>query len=323
MTVEGTWKLNKEYNYKVHTKALAASKDETWKGTMFHTRLTIRPQSDKLLIGKLSESQYAQVQQSSRRADSNMNGLRFNDIEMEQPFKIELENGMVKALHVDRRLTNEMIVALRFVVKAVMNQFHVDKDAQNKINENTAAFVVDEPTMFGDCETSYEITPLPQYLAQSSRDLVPLPRAQNEGLYVDVFKSRDYSKCIQQITDRVPTYTELSRTILSGSLNDYTVQSSFAIMRTADRSSGKPETITHVNVTLESIDANNARYSTMQADNLIDVEKDYPLKDSDKNNENHSLFGHVRERIGGIRKNVENRLFAMNAVGNVGTDYPG
>ncbi|XP_037050192.1 vitellogenin-3-like [Bradysia coprophila] len=292
VSVDGAWKQNQEYNYNVYTKTLSASKDETWHGVIFRARLTIRPESDELLIGKFSRPQYAKLQTSTRRADSDVNDLHYNDLPMEQPFNIVLKNGVVKALLVNRRLNEDQVNQLKFVVKSVMNQLRLDRSAPYQMDGDNAAYNVNEETMFGNCATVYEISPLPHYLAQSSRDLVPLLRLQNQEQYIDVVKSRDYTKCFQRrdserlpISNRVPIVTEVNRIILSGSLNDYTVQSSVSTLKTADRASGRLKTISNVNLTLESLDT-NTRYSPIQVDALMDVENDYPPRTSRKTLQN-------------------------------------
>ncbi|XP_037042454.1 vitellogenin-like [Bradysia coprophila] len=299
VAAEGQWKLNQEYNYNVFTKTLAASKDDTWNGIVFQARLTLRPEPDGVLFGKLSRPQYAQVQTSRRRADSDLNNLNYNDLPMDQPFNIVLRNGVVRALLVNRKLNENHVNQLKFVVKAVMNQLQIDENAQNRMDGDNAAYNVNELTMMGYCETVYEISPLSEYLAQSSRDLVPLPRLQSQEQFIDVVKSRDYSRCNQkneQSQQRnisgmrpngniVPTFTEVSRTILSGSLKDYTVQSSVTTMKS-------PETIAYVNLTLESVE-DNARYSPIQVDTLMDVENNYPPMAPRKNVQNYLRLNQI------------------------------
>ncbi|XP_037042452.1 vitellogenin-like [Bradysia coprophila] len=302
VAVECQWKLNQEYNYKVFTKTLAASKDDTWNGEVFQARLTLRPEPDGVWFGKLSRPQYAQVQTSRRRADSDLNNLNYNDLPMDQPFNIVLRNGVVRALLVNRKLNENQVNQLKFVVKAVMNQLQIDGNAQNRMDGDNAAYNVNELTMMGNCETVYEISPLPQYLAQSSRDLVPMPRLQRQEQFIDVVKSRDYSRCNQQnqqnqqrnsrpssYANIVPKFTEVSRIILSGSLSDYTVQSSVTTMKSLQRLNEPLETIAYVNITLESVD-DNARYAPIQVDTLMDVENNYPPRASRKNVENNLLL---------------------------------
>ncbi|XP_037042453.1 vitellogenin-like [Bradysia coprophila] len=298
VAVKGQWKLNQEYNYNVFTKTLAASKDDTWNGEVFQARLTLRPEPDGVWFGMLSRPRYAQFQTSRSHADLDMHNMNYNDLPMDQPFNIVLRNGVVRALLINRKLNENQVNQLKFVVKAVMNQLQIDGNAQNRMDGDNAAYNVNELTMMGNCETVYEISPLPQYLSRSS-DLVPLPRLQRQEQFIDVVKSRDYSRCNQRNQRRksnpnpnantVPplTLTEVSRIILSGSLSDYTVQSSVTTIKSLERLNGPLETIAYVNITLESVD-DNARYSPIQVDTLMDVENNYSPSSSRKNVE-HDL----------------------------------
>ncbi|KAG4069995.1 hypothetical protein HA402_013655 [Bradysia odoriphaga] len=303
VAVEGQWKPNQEYNYKVFTKTLAASKDDTWNGEVFEARLTLRPEPNGVWLGKLSRPRYAQFKTSRSRADSDVNNLNYNDLPMDEPFNIVLRKGVVRALLVNRKLNENQVNQLKFVVKTVMNQLQVDGNAPNRMDGDNAAYNVNELTLMGNCETVYEISPLSQYLSRS-RDLVPLPRLQSPEQFIDVVKSRDYSRCNQQNEQNqqrnsglrpnrgVPKLTEVSRIILSGSLNDYTVQSSVTTIKSLERLNGPLETIAYVNITLESVD-DNTRYSPIQVDTLMDVENNYPPRASRENVQNYLRLNRV------------------------------
>lgn len=256
------------------TKALTASRDGKWKGAAFQARLSIRPESDDILIGRLSQAQYAKVQTTT--SNVNNNDLDYNDVPLEEPFKIKLKNGIVDALFVNRDLTENQIKPLKFVVNAVLNQFQVDSNIQYQMNGENAFYRKNERTAVGDCETVYEISPLPEYLAQSSRDLVPLPELQRQGQFFDVVKTRNYNNCNRRtgsnLLKNAPSLTEVNRIILSGSLNDYTVQTSVRTVKVADSLNAPPKTISHVNVILESIDTNAKFAPWIDFDNLKNVE---------------------------------------------------
>ncbi|XP_037033310.1 protein mesh-like [Bradysia coprophila] len=273
-TVNGAWKRNQEYNYKVVTKTL---RDEKW--DEFQTRLTIRPESDEILIGKLGQTQYGNTQTSILSGLTNRNN---NDRRMEeQLFKVKVKNGVVEALLVDRQLSEYQINQLKSLVNAFVDKVYVDRNVQCQMDGDHAFYNMNEQTMMGHCETIYEISPLAEYLAQSSRDLVPMPQLQRQGQYTDVIKSRDYNKCNQNRNDgsspntnRESTLIEVNRVILSGPLNDYTVQSAFSTLKLTDRLNSPPKTISYVNVTLESFNT-NTRLPSISIDNLVDVQNNY------------------------------------------------
>lgn len=238
-------------------KTLSAARGNKWNGGIFKARLTIRPESDDILIGQFSQTEYARVE-SSRRYDVDVDNskLDYNQLPLNRPFKIQFQNGIITALFVDRDMTEVQIKQLQFVLNSIMNQFHVDKDAKYEMKGDNTIYTKMEQTLGGDCETVYEISPLPEYLAQSSRDLVPLPELQ--GDFIVVAKSRNYNACDKRMGQQntgilAKPMTEVTRTILSGTLNDFTVQSSVSTVQTADNLNSAPKTITYVNVTLESI----------------------------------------------------------------------
>lgn len=270
-------KQDKVYNYKVVTKAVSASRSGKWDGGIFKARLTIRPESDDVLIGQFSQTEYAQVE-SSRRYDVDVDSskLDYNLLPLDRPFKIQLQNGIIKALFVDRDMTKVQIKQLQFVMNSIMNQFLVDNDAKYEMKGDNTIYTKMEPTPVGDCDTVYEISPLPEYLAQSSRDLVPLPELQKQGVFIVVTKSRNYNACDKRITQQntgisAKSMAEVSRTILSGSLNNFTVQSSVSTVKTAENLNSAPKTFTFVNVTLESI-ASNTGSSQISTENLVYVD---------------------------------------------------
>lgn len=181
---EGAWKNNHEYKYDVETRTLTALPElnQQWVGLVTRARLTIRPQNDNVLIGKVSQPEFAEVHhQLTNGWDMDLSGqhLAYHQMPMsEKPFEVRLKNGAIHSLAVDRTMTNDQINQL----KAIISPLQADTNAQNEIrckhnqlpeqNGNNAVYKTMEPTVTGDCETLYDISPLPEYLTQAHRDWV-------------------------------------------------------------------------------------------------------------------------------------------------------
>lgn len=181
---DGAWKQNQEYRYKLKTRTLTALPElnNQWVGVVTKARLSIRPQSEHLLIGKVSQAEYAEIHQQLPQgwnSDLDDKQLAYQNWPLsEKPFEIHLKNGAIRTMSVDRTMTNDQINQL----KAIVSQLQVDTKAQNEIkckhnqlpekDYNNAVYKTMEPTVTGKCETIYDISPLPEYLTQTHRDWV-------------------------------------------------------------------------------------------------------------------------------------------------------
>lgn len=168
-----------------------------WVGIVTKARLSILPQSDNLLIGKVSQAEFAEIhQQLTQGWDSDLeeNQLAYKNWPLsEKPFEIHLKNGAIRSMSVDRTMTNDQINQL----KAIVSQLQVDTNAQNEIkckhnqlpekDSNNAVYKTMEPTVTGNCETIYDISPLPEYLTQSHRDWVRTHLIFKRGILEDYF----------------------------------------------------------------------------------------------------------------------------------------
>lgn len=197
--------------------------------------MTIRPQSENVLIGQISQAEYGEVdQQLSEKWNFDLNDrqVAYNQWRLNEPFKIILENGAIRSLSVDRTMTDYE----RNQLKVIVSQFQVDTNAQYKMeyddnrlpqgDNNNALYKTMEPIVTGNCETIYDISPLPDYLVQSNREWVPMPELKEGGEFIQIVKTRNYSNCVVRrgylydITGRgdLTQYTnEMARVDLSSS----------------------------------------------------------------------------------------------------------
>lgn len=248
-------------------------------GVISRFYLTIRPQSDNVLTGQITQAGYVEVdEEDSDKQDSNDGKLNYLDIPLllNKPFKIHLRNGAICSLSVDREWTNYQINLL----KVIVSQFQVDTKAQNVMqsadnrlperNGNNAFYKTMEPTVYGQCETVYDISGLPEYLTQSNREWVPLPDLVGEGQVIQVVKNTNYQNCNERThylinlfgqkedTNRMNNNvmaSQKSRIFISGSLNDYTIQSAVITNKVADLNE-------YIYVTLESVEQRNTNYGS-------------------------------------------------------------
>lgn len=210
---QGAWRQQREYKYKVQTRTLTALPElaQQWAGVVTRARLSVRPQSANTLVAKVSQAEYATVHQTlqggweDQEIDENQLGFRPLPLS-KRPFQIQLKNGAIHSLDVDRTMTNEEVNQL----KGIVSQLQVDTNAQNEIKckynqlpssaeANNAVYKTMEPTVTGKCETIYDISPLPEYLTQSHRDWVPMPELKQNGQFLDIVKTKNYSNCDERM----------------------------------------------------------------------------------------------------------------------------
>lgn len=248
-------------------------------GVISRAYLSIRPQSDDLLIGKITQAEFGEVtQQYAAKGNADLNDRKLEDWPLNKPFKIHLENGVIRSLSVDNSMTNYEINQL----KVIASQFQVDTNAQNRIQyrdnqlpekqRNNAFYKTMEPLVTGNCETVYDISPIPQYLIQSHPEWVPLPELNQAKEFIQIVKSRVYNNCHEtsdyhlDIAGRNELNTkgmgqnnlylsESRRIVISGSLERYTIQSSVTVNKVINRHNDNSPVLTdYVNVTLESVE---------------------------------------------------------------------
>lgn len=263
---DGAWKQNKEYKYKILMKSLTTSPklNDRWIGTVLRGRLLINPQSENLLIGKIEDAEYAETQ-LSQRLDAYFNDelLSYNKRQLNEPFKIYLENGAIHSLSVDKTMTNDQKIQL----KAILSQLQVDTNKVGGDGNNTF-YKKTEQTVTGNCETTYEINPLPEDLL-SNTDLIPLPHLKGE--VISVVKTRDHNKCTERYglmseRNEYPkgNNVEASRIVLSGSLKDYTIQSSMTTNKVIFNDPYSFTTIHYVHLKLESVEESTSQWTQTQ-----------------------------------------------------------
>lgn len=230
-------------------------------GTAAQAHLTIQPQSDNLLIGKISNALYGNTNRPFPGDGSDLIEIlsEYDEWKLNrQQFKIHLEDGVIRALSVDPSLTTNEINQL----KTIVSQLQVNTKAEENLSSsnevdrpaegNNVSYKVMEPTVFGNCETSYDISPLPNYLLQSNPALAPRKGADE---LIQIEKTRNLRNCMERNQSennlnssdgKSKNPAARTRIVISGDLNDYTIQSVYATSPAMDL-------YEHIGIALESV----------------------------------------------------------------------
>lgn len=241
------------------------------RGTIANVGLTIRPQSDNVLIGQITEASLSDLDEQDADYDSAPSDVIdsktvLQGVPLNKLFKIHLRNGVIDTLSVDQTMTMKQINQVKFIA----SQFQVDTKAQNLVREsgnyqqsdrNTNNYYTTmEPTVFGVCKTIYDISHLPEYLAYAKYDTIPsLSKYAGEDEVIEIVKNTNYKDCNNEqagynadIIDRKQDSNSLSANIIvTGSLDKYTIHSSVATNINGDMKD-------YIYLTLESMERSNA-----------------------------------------------------------------
>lgn len=233
-----------------------------WTNADFNAFLTINPQSDNLLIGQLSGAEYAE-RELSNKWDPNIVELPYKQLPSTEPFEIHLKNGTIHALSVDGETSNDQINRLKVIVSllqvdATSGKNGIDVDGDYDLYKTT------EETIFGNCETIYDVTPLPDNSIQSDPELIPMAKFKDNGKFVNIVKSRNYNNCTEiielmyergssPILDSVIN-SEANRIVLIGSKKSYSILSSSTTNRVVSFDGQFSTTIFHVRLALASME---------------------------------------------------------------------
>ena len=255
----GAWNQDKEYIYRVRSRTLAALPDmkDQYAGIMMKARLSVRPRDRDNVVMQLSDAQYAQVNEEMADGwDSDApKTLQWKQMPIsKKQFYVELKNGAIRGLYFDKEVTNDQAN----ILKGIVSQFQVDTQAQNLIKcrrnqlpdheTHTAAYKTMEPSVHGKCKTMYDISPIPDYQVAANQEWAPMPNLKKDGeSFIEVVKSTNLSNCdvnlgyhfgITALSSQHPgsnkmgewfARSNVQRTILSGHLSNYTIQSSVTI----------------------------------------------------------------------------------------------
>ncbi|KAJ6643440.1 Vitellogenin-A1 [Pseudolycoriella hygida] len=195
---DGAWKENLVYKYKIqsYTKANGGA-------IVFQGDLSIYPQSDVLLIGKINQAKYGITDgQFLSQDDLDLSDVDMpNELSLNKLFAIHLENAVIRSISVDRSMSKKEIKQL----SAIISQLQVDTNAQNLLQSkdnhlpvrgsNNAFYKTMEPDATGNCETHYDISILSDYLIDAHPKWIPLPKLKGQGDFIKIEKTRNFNNC--------------------------------------------------------------------------------------------------------------------------------
>lgn len=271
-TPKGAWKSNYEYRYAVQSKTLTALPNlkNEWVGLTTKADLVVRRQSKDVLVGKLENAEYAEVNNELSNGwepEIPEENLNYKPMKMSsEPFEIRLSNETIHSIAVDKSMTNTELNHL----KGVLSQLQIDLRARNLITskhnqlpeyeleknkESQPLYKVMEPTVTGKCETTYDIVKLPDYLARSYIEYKSTDSLEDDAKFFEITKSKNYLNCEQKMgyhfgisgsndwkvgKSSMGTLSKsgLSRIIITGNYKDYTIRSSSTTNRIVKENPG-------------------------------------------------------------------------------------
>ncbi|XP_055312945.1 vitellogenin-A1-like [Sitodiplosis mosellana] len=306
---DGAWQQQTQYRYKVHTQSVAAIPNlkNQWVGTYTKADLIIAPFSNDVLIGKLQNGEQSEWHDALPEGPAKHlpeEKLSYRPMEINsKPFEIRLNEGVIHSIAVDKQMTNVELNQL----KSILSQLQVDIQARNAMesqdnhlpqnqdnedNHNQALFKVMEPTVTGKCESFYDISRVPLYLAQAYPEYDSNVQLQQGEHFYEVYKTKNYTNCEQRLgyhfgihgmNEWKPssnlmgslTRSAVSRIIISGSFEKFTIRSSVTTNRVVKANPEKDTqhdsmVVSQVNLTLVSMEETQSK-PQIQTEQLIDV----------------------------------------------------
>lgn len=208
-TETSPWKQRQEYRYDIQARTLTGIPDleEQYVGIITKGQLVMQAKTPNQLVGQLnhvqnahfhevlSEGWYQEIpQEQLSYKESPINNKRF---------VINHNRGVIQNVTVPATMTNQEVNQL----KAILSQLQIDASGKRRIScrhnqlpeltnpKPTGSFKVMEPSVTGECETHYSISPLMDYVNayQAQEDLdesIKVP-----GKLIEVVKTMNYSNC--------------------------------------------------------------------------------------------------------------------------------
>nr|AGJ71349.1 vitellogenin [Chrysopa septempunctata]QBC41006.1 Vg1 [Chrysopa pallens] len=292
------WKSNTEYQYRVHGRTLAALHDvaDQYVGVLVRANLQINPRANGLLSAQINNPEYAQIHVNlpgGWESEIPQEQLHYKPLRLtNKPFEIELKNGAVKQVLVEKNIPNWEAN----LIKSLVSQIQVDMQGQNllssrynqkpEMNENNGNYKTMEDTVTGKCETLYDVFPLPEHVLQNRPQIAPLPDLKGDGEIIGIVKTKNYSNCDQiveahfgfpesfteNVNGNLKNYlskSSISLVVISGNLNRYTIQSSVTtnkiIVSPTLYNSQNGMVVSRFNITLEKVQSSSKPQSKLRS----------------------------------------------------------
>lgn len=202
------WKLNQEYRYDIQARTLTGIPElkDQYVGIVTKGQLLVQVKSQSQLVGQLSHVQNAHFHQelSEWYQEIPQEQLSYKESPINNKrFVITHTRGVIQNVTVPASMTNEEVNQL----KAILSQLQIDASGKRAIscrhnqwpelanNKPTGSFKVMEPSVTGECETHYSVSPLPDYVNayQVQEELDESIKVQ--GKLIEIVKTMNYSNC--------------------------------------------------------------------------------------------------------------------------------
>lgn len=106
---------------------------DKWVGIATKSKLIIRPKSEDVLLCKISNTKYAEVNMTSPQnwyMENIDNQLQYEELPTSgKTFEVQLKNGLVHSLIVDQSVDNKEVNC----IKSIMSQFQINTQGKNLI----------------------------------------------------------------------------------------------------------------------------------------------------------------------------------------------
>lgn len=203
------WKLNQEYRYDISARTLTGIPEvkDQYVGIMTKGQLVMQVKNQNQLVGQLNHLQNAhfhEVLSEGWYQEIPEEQLSFKESQINNKrFLINYSRGAIQNITVPTSMTNEEVNQL----KAILSQLQIDVSGKRAIKSRhnqfpeltnpkpTGSFKVMEPSVTGECETHYSVSPLPDYINayQIQEELDESIKVQ--GKLIEIVKTMNYSNC--------------------------------------------------------------------------------------------------------------------------------
>lgn len=328
------FKAGNKYEYQLSGRTFTGLSDISaeYNGVIFKCKLSLQAKSDGApLIGRIFDVYYASVSKNLPEGfDSPVPDAEYKSASswMDKPFQVVMKNGVIKDLLVDGDIPSWQAN----VFKGVISQLQIDTQGENlmestitqlpKSGRSSGVYKTMEDTVTGVHETLYEINPLPEYKLQLEPYLVPFEQLKGDGEIIEIVKTKNFSNSIgnsgfyygfgkmgqtEPLSNKLGELIlrdSITRVILTGDLNSYTIQSSLTVNKIAVspmlmNNNQKGLVVSVMNMTLS-----NVQLTSEQPQELSDPT---PLGDLVYTYEQHEPSKHhqLRDKISSYNYNSE------------------
>ncbi|XP_011136990.1 vitellogenin-like [Harpegnathos saltator] len=192
------WKPNHTYHYRVETQGLAGMNkvSQQFAGLQLRGELVIEVTEPNVLLVHLQNVQHTQILkelQDSWHTKVSDQQLHYKNSWIQTTYKVDFQHGNMQKIYTEPQSPRWQLN----VMKGILSQLQlsiVEPEDLPMEKASFSEFIVDEQSVSGHCNTSYNIQPM----AKSQLELHPLVRipALKDEMYWDVMKTRNYRDCL-------------------------------------------------------------------------------------------------------------------------------